>query len=141
MAANEMISRLFNARTAAHMAHLQTNSFAEHKALDDFYNEIVELADTFAETFQGIFGLILDYPACGMPTGKPVDWIDGLRVWLEKNRDDNCKGKTTLENINDELMGLCAQTVYKLKYLDNPSLAVASEANEEKGEYMKMSKW
>lgn len=145
MSAGEMICRLFHARTAAHMAHLQTRSFAEHKALNDFYDEVVGLADSFAETYQGIFGLITDYPDCGLPAGKPVQWLDGLRNWLEKNRDANCQGKTALENINDELMALCAQTVYKLKFLDSGAGSVAEEASEspsqEKAEYMTMSKW
>jgi len=141
MSAAETICRLFHARTAAHMAHLQTTSFAQHKALDDFYSGIVDLADSFAETYQGIFGLIANYPDCGMPSGKPVEWIDGLRNWLEKNRDC-CQGKTALENIHDEIMALCAQTVYKLKYLDNPSMHEASETPaQESKEYMGMSKW
>ena len=139
MAANEMIAKLFHARTAAHMAHLQTRSFAEHKALDDFYNEIVELADSFAETYQGYFGLIMDYPPMGLPTGKACDWIDGLRTYLEKTRDENTKGKTPLQNINDELMALCAQTCYKLRFLDNPAMEETME--EESKEYMGMSKW
>ena len=142
MSAGEMICRLFHARTAAHMAHLQTTSFAQHKALNDFYDGVVDLADSFAETYQGTFGLITKYPDCGLPSGKPVEWLDGLRNWLEKNRDANCQGKTMLENINDELMALCSQTVYKLKFLDNPTMAEASESPaEEEKEYMGMSKW
>lgn len=135
MSANEMICRLFQARTAAHMAHLQTRSYAQHVALGGFYDGIVDLADAFAETYQGIFGLIEEYPPCPIPTGKPVDWINQLREWLKKNRNACCQGETTLENINDEIQALCASTVYKLKFLDS------GEAAEEKGEYMGMMKW
>lgn len=140
MAAGEMIAKLFHARTAAHMAHLQTRSFAEHKALDDFYNDIVGLADSFAETYQGYFGLITDYPAMGLPGGKACEWIDGLRNWLEKNREENCKGKSTLLNINDEIMGLCAQTCYKLRFLDNPAMG-PMEPDADDAAYMSMTKW
>lgn len=149
MAAPEMIAKLMNARNAAHMAHLKTNSFAAHKALEGFYDEIVDLVDSFAETYQGIFGLIKDYPDVGLPAGNPVEWIDGLRQWLKKDREASCKGESPLQNIHDEIMGLCAHTVYKLKYLDNPSLAetgesAAMEASEHEpgyAKYMKMSKW
>lgn len=160
MAANEMIAKLFAARTMAHMNHLQTPSFATHKALDEFYNEIIEVADTFAETYQGFFGIIRDYPDVGFPTGKPMNWINELREWLKANRDSNCRGETVLENINDEIMGLCAQIVYKLKFFDNPeqTTPIDSETgrgpkcdndNDEddmmlpkpKGDYMKMSTW
>lgn len=139
MAANEMIAKLFHARTAAHMAHLQTRSFAEHKALDDFYSEIVGLADSFAETYQGFFGLIMDYPAQTLPKGKAADWINELRNWLEQERDSNCKGKTVLQNINDELMGLCAQTCYKLRFLDNPCMD--EDASEDSEGFLKMAKY
>lgn len=140
MAAAEMIAKLFHARTAAHMAHLQTRSFAEHKALNEFYDDIVGLADSFAETYQGYFGLIMNYPSMSLPSGKACDWIEGLRDWLEQNRDSNCKGKTVLENINDELMGLCASTCYKLRFLDNPAMETM-EPDADDAAYMKMGKW
>ena len=139
MAAAELVCRLFQARTAAHMAHLQTRSFAEHKALDTFYNDIIEVADDFAETYQGMFGIIENYPMCPLPTGKAADWIDALRQWCEKNRDACCQGKTTLENILDGVMGLCSSTVYKLRFLDNPAMAGHGEPDAD--DYMVMKKW
>lgn len=151
MAAAEMIARLFHARTAAHMAHLQTRSFAEHKALNEFYDEIVELADDFAETYQGMFGLIMSYPECEMPPGQAINWIETLRLWLKKYRSDCCKEETSLENIHDSIVALCASTLYKLRFLDNPMLDHEMEETEEEeaaeypkakpDEYMKMSKW
>ena len=41
----EFIILCFHARTNAHVLHLQTRSYAAHKALNEFYDEIVELAD------------------------------------------------------------------------------------------------
>ena len=143
MAAPEMISRLMVARTAAHMAHLQTTSFAQHKALDGFYSDIVDLLDSFAETYQGIFGLISKYPEVTMPSGTADKWIESLRNWLKKDRAASCRGETALENIHDELQALCASTVYKLRYLDNPVMHEAgeSEEEEEEKELMGMNKW
>lgn len=137
MSAAELVCRLFQARTAAHMAHLQTRSYAEHKALDGFYNDVVGLADSFAETYQGIFGIIEAYPNCPLPTGRSADWIEALRLWCEKNREACCQGKTTLENILDEISALCASTVYKLRFLDSGPETAAHEA----AEYASMSKW
>jgi hypothetical protein len=143
--AAELIAKLFHARTAAHMAHLQTLSFAQHKALNEFYDGIVGLADAFAETYQGIFGLIGPYPEMGLPSGKPVDWISNMREWLKQNRQACCKGETPLENIHDEIQALCASTVYKLKFLDNPAMheSAAEEAMEHgvPSRYAKMTKW
>lgn len=141
MSAPELISRLFQARTAAHMAHLRTKSYAEHKALDEFYNEIIELADEFAETYQGFFGL-MDYPAVPQPTGKPVDWINALREWCKQNRNAICKGESVLENLLDSIMGFCAQIVYKLKFLDSGCADMDGGGDMPMPDgFMKMAKW
>ena len=41
----EFILLCFHARTNAHVLHLETRSYAAHKALNEFYDEIVDLAD------------------------------------------------------------------------------------------------
>ena len=46
-----LISLLFLARDLAHREHLRTKSFAQHMALNTFYNEIVENADAIAEAY------------------------------------------------------------------------------------------
>lgn len=63
----EFIARAFAVRTAAHLAHLQSRSYAEHVALGGFYDPLVDLVDSYAEAYQGLFGLIEDYPATPAP--------------------------------------------------------------------------
>ena len=58
MKCNDFVGTLFLARDVAHSVHLNTRSFAKHSALNEFYDEIVELADKFAEAYQGRHGLI-----------------------------------------------------------------------------------
>ena len=53
-----LIKKLFEARQAAHQTHLKTRSFAAHKALNEFYDGILEIADELAEVVQGEFGLL-----------------------------------------------------------------------------------
>lgn len=139
MSCGEMVMRLFHARTAAHVAHFQTRSYAEHKALNEFYDEIVDATDDFAETYQGIFGLIPEFPAMSLPTGKPCDWIEALRQWLKQNREACCKGETTLENLHDVITQICGQTCYKLRFLD--SGMGHSEPDADDAAYMGMKKW
>lgn len=55
-----VVSMFFNARTNAHIAHLQTTSFAQHKALNEFYDGILDIADSFAEASQ-INGVLTGY--------------------------------------------------------------------------------
>ena len=48
----KLVSLLFNARTNAHIAHLQTKSYAAHNALYDLYSGILDIADKIAESSQ-----------------------------------------------------------------------------------------
>ena len=47
------IGNLFLARDCAHSTHLNTRSYAKHKALAKFYHQIIDLADSFDEAYQG----------------------------------------------------------------------------------------
>ena len=52
------IGHLFLARDVTHSTHLNTRNYAKHKALQKFYEGVIELADAFAEAYQGRYGLI-----------------------------------------------------------------------------------
>ena len=117
----ELVARCFQARTDAHVAHLTTRSYAQHKALNEFYDEIVDLADGFAESAQGRFDALLKYPrtaprSSSVDTAKPITIVEGLRDWIDDNRDECCD-ESELQNIIDEIVGLCNSTLYKLRFL------------------------
>lgn len=114
----ELIMRCFHARTTAHVLHLKTTSYAKHKALNEFYDEIVGLADAIAEAYQGRYGLISSYPGRYSPSDDPVALVAELSDWVEKNRYECCEAEDTcLQNMIDEVLALCASTLYKLKVL------------------------
>lgn len=119
MAAGELIQRCFAARTATHIAHLRTRSYAAHVALNEFYDAIVELADRFAETYQGQFGLITEWPSAEVPDTSvdTVKTITELRDWSIEYREACAKGNTSLENIIDEVTAQCSRSIYKLTNL------------------------
>jgi len=52
------IGTLMQSRNQAHIYHLQTNSFAAHKALQEYYEEIVDLVDGLVESYQGKYGIL-----------------------------------------------------------------------------------
>lgn len=58
MTCEAFLGHLFLARDVTHSVHLNTRSYAKHKALNKFYVGIIELADDFAEAYQGRIGLI-----------------------------------------------------------------------------------
>ena len=118
MAAGELIMRCFHARTAAHVLHLKTRSYAAHKALQEFYDGIVPLVDSFAEAYQGDYGLIESYPGKFSMPNEPLSMLDELETWIHDNRYKCCdKDDTYLQNIIDEICALTYSTQYKLKFL------------------------
>lgn len=135
--AGELVHRCLNAATVAHILHLKTTSFAAHSALGEFYSQVVDIVDGFAESYMGVYGKIDAYPAApGYSDGK--DYKEGLalmaelRKWLVENRysicpcpkeskteveDDDDSEDTELQNIVDEVVALIDRTAYKLKFL------------------------
>ena len=115
----DFVGTLFLARDVAHSVHLNTRSFAKHSALNEFYDEIVELADKFAEAYQGRHGLI--GPISLMSAKKTtniVEFLEDSMVDIEKMRFEVCeKTDTPIQNIIDEIVGLYLSTLYKLKFL------------------------
>ena len=115
----DFVGTLFLARDVAHSVHLNTRSFAKHSALNSFYDEVVELADKFAEAYQGRHGLI--GPISLMSAKKTTNIIEFLEDSLadiEKMRYDVVeKTDTPIQNIIDEIVGLYLSTLYKLKFL------------------------
>lgn len=113
------IGMLFQARNVAHSVHLNTRSYAKHVALAAFYNEIVDLADKFAEAYQGRHGLIgpVQVPESGKTTNI-VDYLQAQVDEIEKYREKLVDHKDTpLNNIIDEIVGLYLSTLYKLRFL------------------------
>lgn len=48
-------SLFFWSRTQTHIWHLLSKSLAEHEALNLYYDELVELVDSFIESYQGTY--------------------------------------------------------------------------------------
>jgi DNA-binding ferritin-like protein len=115
----DFVGTLFLARDVAHSVHLNTRSFAKHSALNEFYDSVVDLADKFAEAYQGRHGLI--GPISLMSAKKTtniVEFLEDSMADIEKMRFDVCeKTDTPLQNIIDEIVGLYLSTLYKLKFL------------------------
>ena len=113
----EFLLICFHARTNAHVLHLQTRSYAAHKALNEFYDEIVDLADSFAEAYTGSYGLI-EFPDVPYePHTDALNLLDEMDEVVDSARDALAKGDTHLMSILDEIAALVASTRYKLRFL------------------------
>jgi hypothetical protein len=119
MSCADFVGTLFLARDVAHSVHLNTRSFAKHSALNEFYDNIVELADKFAEAYQGRRGLIGPITLMSAKkTGNIVEFLQDSLADIEKMRYEVCeKDDTTLQNIIDEIVGQYLSTLYRLKFL------------------------
>lgn len=111
--APELIARCFAARTATHLAHFTTKSYAAHVALQGFYEDLIDPVDAFAECYQGVYGVFSGFPNVPVPKGELLP-IKELRDWLAGNREKACQGQPELENMVDEITSVCDRAIYKL---------------------------
>ena len=119
MSCADFVGMLFLARDVAHSAHLNTRSYAKHVALNEFYDGVIDLADKFAEAYQGKYGLIGPISLMSAKkTNSVTDFLEGqvedLMDMRYKVVDKDC---TPLQNVIDEIVGLYYTTIYKLKFL------------------------
>lgn len=110
----ELIEKLFHARNVSHVQHWKTKSYAQHKALGNYYEGVVGLLDDFVEAYQGTFGIIGDVAEQEKDVAKLIH--DEI-IWLNENRTKLAKGVPALENILDELTVFHMKTLYKLENL------------------------
>lgn len=118
-AAADFVGELFLARDVAHSVHLNTRSYSKHKALRKFYDEVVDMADSFAEAYQGRHGLIGPITLkSARKTGNIVEFLKDSLAEIEDTRYKACeKTDTPIQNIIDEIVGLYLSTLYKLQFL------------------------
>jgi hypothetical protein len=110
-----LVQKLFEARQVIHTCHLKSKSFSEHKALDDFYSGILDLADEFVETYQGQYGILSDYEIQTQPVSNPLEYLEDCVKMFVLGRDSI--KDSHLQNIMDEIVAMTYRTIYKLKNL------------------------
>ena len=113
----EFVLNLFHAVTNTHLLHLQTRSFSVHKALGAYYPELEELVDTFAEAYQGKYGIIDGYKNDYALPVDPLPYLIGISDYIKTTRA-NLPQDTELQNLIDDIASLTDGTIYKLRFLD-----------------------
>lgn len=117
----DVASKLFHARTQIHVYHLQTKSYSQHKALNEFYDGILDLTDAYIETIQGKLGMILTgyktYPL--LEDNNPIKFLSQLKIDIENYRINtlNKKEYNNIDNQMQVIVDLIESTLYKLKFL------------------------
>jgi hypothetical protein len=116
----KLISYLLHSSTQVHIFHLQTKSYAEHKALNKYYDSIVGLVDTLVESFQGKYDIINSYENYALNNyeniANTIKYFKALLKTVEDLRG-SVKEDSNLQNEIDNIVTLITSTLYKLRFL------------------------
>lgn len=116
----EMISLLLHSRNQVHILHLQTKSYAEHKALNEYYDEIVDLVDGLVESYQGKYDILKGYKSYDIQeyksTESTIKYLKDLCDNVTKLR--KCCDDSYIQNQIDNVCELINSTLYKLRFLN-----------------------
>lgn len=117
MTVAEYLNHLFEIEVNAHIAHLQTRSYAQHKALDELYTSIVGFRDSYAEAYQGIYGIITGYSSIKTQEGIEMIKYLQLKVISFRKYRESVK-ETELQQMIDDVIEFINGIIYKLKFLE-----------------------
>lgn len=110
MTPGKFIGLLLQSRDSMHLAHWASTKYGEHKTLNEYYDGILELTDSFVEKYAGRNGRV----TIVVPESRaeiPVLHLKRLRAIIEAERVNY---SSDLQNIMDEMIGLVNETLYLL---------------------------
>jgi hypothetical protein len=113
----ELVSRVFATRNAVHLAHWAAKSYAEHKTLGKFYDELIDGIDSIVEAHQGAFGLLGDVDPTVVNKNNIAEHIKQETRWIEQNRNDISGNIQGINALIDDLTEKYLSTYYKLSNL------------------------
>lgn len=109
--------KLFEVRDVIHDLHLNTTSYAEHKALNAFYDAWTDLMDKFLEVWYGKYGRMKGSIHIDSNTEQNLtSYLVSLQIFLNKDIITIIDGEidSDLENIIADMKQLVNQTLYLL---------------------------
>ena len=121
---SKFLSKLFESREMAHIYHLQVKgdegSYAEHKALQEYYENIVDLVDDVIEVYQGQYGIVEGYEIIDTETTtqnmSSLDYFLSLGNTIMQDKFCIDQRDTHIHGLIDDIVTLVYKTIYKLKF-------------------------
>lgn len=115
----QLVSKILHSRNQVHIFHLQTKSYAEHIALNDYYDGVLGLFDGLIESYQGKHGIISNYKCDGFENYKSGEQVINYLKKLDGDIDTLRKSvkESFLQNQIDTIQELINSTLYKLRFL------------------------
>ena len=84
---------------------------------DRLAEEIIELADRYAEAYMGRYEQLKKFPEEFHSAKEPVKYLESMKEFVEEARKE-LPQDTELQNIIDEIADLINSTLYKLRFLN-----------------------
>lgn len=117
----QLASILLHSRTQAHVFHFRVNGpkgYEFHKALEEYYTNIVDLVDILVEGYQGKNGIIEFKAVSGIDNNATpeniIKYFDMLITIVGRLRKDKNIADSFLQNEIDNVVNLLYSTKYKL---------------------------
>lgn len=110
------LATMLHSATNTHFFHWTTDNNSKHMALAAYYDSIVDLTDTFAESYMGKYGKFTSFPSVYHQPKDPIRYLESLQSFVKEARQD-LPQDSELQNIIDEIADLINTTTYKLKFL------------------------
>lgn len=100
--------------------HLQTDKYSAHKALNEYYDDIVDAVDKLIEDWMGIHGKVKDLTnTLSTEYDEPKEYLEALKKFTKEGRQELIPEEDTeLWSDVDDILGLIDSTLYKLEELD-----------------------
>ena len=106
------VGMLMNSRTQAHYFHLRSVTYAQHKALQKYYEQIVPLMDAYAEAHPKKIKAIKVNRRFLQDPAKAPAYFKSLLARMKKIK---LSKEPHLKNIQDEIVTLIHKTLYLLR--------------------------
>jgi hypothetical protein len=113
----DLVMCLLHSGIITHIMHWQTESYAAHQALGEFYTEIPELVDQTIEAYQGKTKIILRNFPIEMEAYEqmtPLAYMEYLNQELTEGRALFGE-EPEIQNLVDAIADLIDSTMYKLR--------------------------
>ena len=108
------LGQLFQSRDIMHLTHLATVGLGEHKALNFYYDGILDLTDKLIETYFGTIGKRLNIKIPASEYMNSRTHLTYMKDYVFKHRGVLGMENTHIQNIIDEIVALITQTLYLL---------------------------
>ena len=114
--AAEFLLTLLHAATNTHLLHWTTKSYAQHKALGEFYTGLPELVDQVAEAMMGKYDTTPTFPVnYYAPAETAKEELEALKDYVMQTRTQ-LPQDSEIQNLIDEIAQSIDQTLYLLRF-------------------------